>query len=265
MNQVVKGQSAINASTERKAMKIKESKVVSEEKDVLVERVKKEGTVSSKGLRKQDIEKVVREDCVSMGEVIVEVTSEDSGSIQGGKRKFSDEIDANCSSDKVSSSPKRAHTASSYDARDYQYCIESPRKLKRQVDELTDKVKSMQKKLKNSQWRTRKWRKRVATLTEVVSELKEKNLINNDCATILETTFSGVPREIMKRLVTQKEKKNPGAYPPELRSFAMTLKFYSAKAYNYVQKSFDLGLPCASVIRSWYSSMNGDQVSPKMR
>ena len=85
----------------------------------------------------------------------------------------------------------------------------------------------------------------------------EKNLINNDCATILETTFSGVPREIMKRLVTQKEKKNPGAYPPELRSFAMTLKFYSAKAYNYVRKSFDLGLPCAFVIRSWYSSMNG--------
>ena len=85
----------------------------------------------------------------------------------------------------------------------------------------------------------------------------EKNLINNDCATILETTFSGVPREIMKRLVTQKEKKNPGAYPPELRSFAMTLKFYSAKAYNYVRKSFDLGLPCPFVIRSWYSSMNG--------
>ena len=193
-----------------------------------------------------------------MGEVTVEVTSEDSGSIQGRKRKFSDEIDANCSSNKVSSSPKRAHTASSYDARDHQYCIGSPRKLKRQVDELTDKVKSMQKKLKDSQRRTRRWRKRVATLTEVVSELKEKNLINNDCATILETTFSGVPREIMKRLVTQKEKKNPGAYPPELRSFAMTLKFYSAKAYNYVRKSFNLGLPCASVIRSWYSSMNGE-------
>ena len=172
MNQVVKGESAI---------KIEELKVVSEEKDVLVERVIKEGNKgSSKGLSKQDIEKVVREDCVSMGEVSVEVTSEDSGSIQGRKRKFSDEIDANCSSNKVSSSPKRAHTASSYDARDHQYCIGSPRKLKRQVDELRDKVKSMQKKLKNSQRRTRRWRKRVATLTEVVSELKEKNLINND-------------------------------------------------------------------------------------
>ena len=53
-------------------------------------------------------------------------------------------------------------------------------------------------------------------------------------------------------------KKNPGAYPPELRSFALTLKFYSAKAYNYVRKSFDLGLPHPTVIRSWYSSIDGE-------
>ena len=73
---------------------------------------------------------------------------------------------------------------------------------------------------------------------------------------MLETTFSGVPREIMMRLLTQQ--KNPGAYPPELRSFALTLKFYSAKAYNYVRKSFDLGLPHPTVIRSWYSSIDGE-------
>jgi hypothetical protein len=66
--------------------------------------------------------------------------------------------------------------------------------------------------------------------------LREKNLINSDCVTILESTFSGVPKELMKRLVTQKKKKNLGAYPPELTSFALTLKFYSTKAYNYVQK-----------------------------
>ena len=92
----------------------------------------------------------------------------------------------------------------------------------------------------------------------MVSKLKEENLINNDCAAILETTFSGVPCKLMKRLTMQKQIKNPGAYPPEFPSFAMTLKFYSAKAYNYVRKSFDLGLPCASVIQSWYCSMDGE-------
>ena len=75
---------------------------------------------------------------------------------------------------------------------------------------------------------------------------------------MLETTFSGVPKELMKRLVTQKKKKNPGAYPKELRTFAMTLKFYSAKPYKYVRESFDLGLPHPLVISSWYNVMDGE-------
>ena len=75
---------------------------------------------------------------------------------------------------------------------------------------------------------------------------------------MLETTFSGVPKELMKRLVGQKKRKNLGACPPELRSLALTLKFYSTNAYNYVRKSFNLGLPHLSVIRLWYKSMNGE-------
>ena len=38
----------------------------------------------------------------------------------------------------------------------------------------------------------------------------------------------------------------------------MTLKFYPAKAYKYVRKSFDLWLPHPSVISSWYNVMNGE-------
>ena len=51
--------------------------------------------------------------------------------------------------------------------------------------------------------------------------------------------------------MTQKKKN-------ELRSFSLTLKFYSAKAYNYVRNSFDLGLPHPTVLRSWYSSIDGE-------
>ena len=49
--------------------------------------------------------------------------------------------------------------------------------------------------------------------------------MNSNCAALLGMTFSQVPREPIKRLVTQKN--NPGVYSFELRSFAMTLKFYS--------------------------------------
>ena len=89
----------------------------------------------------------------------------------------------------------------------------------------------------------------------MVDELKANNLVSGGCAELLEATFSSVPRELIKRLVS--EKANPGAYPPELRAFAMTLKFYSTKAYNYVRDNFDLGLPHVSVIRRWCNSVNG--------
>ena len=233
-----------------------------EEKDPSIETAMDQGTTSGTVLSLQVIEDVVCQNVVSIEEVTEEVnTNEDSVSILGRKRKHPDEIDidGNCSSNEVSSSPKRAPSSPERAVRDHKYCITaSPRRMRRQMCDLVDKVESLQKKLKRSHQKTRRLKKKVNTLADVVSKLKEENLINNDCAAVLETTFSGVPCELMKRLMTQKEKKNPGAYPPELRSFAMTLKFYSAKAYNYVRKSFDLGLPCASVIRSWYSSMDGE-------
>lgn len=40
---------------------------------------------------------------------------------------------------------------------------------------------------------------------------------------------------------------NRSKYPPELRSFAITLHFYSPKAYNFVRKKFNLALPHPSV------------------
>ena len=121
-----------------------------------------------------------------------------------------------------------------------------------------DTAQKLKRRLKSSQKKAQRLNKKVTSLQTVVNELKSENMISDDCASMLETTFSGVPLEIMKRIVTHKKKKNPGAYPPELRSFALTLKFYSKKAYKFVRKSFNLGLPHPSVIRSWYNTMDGE-------
>ena len=66
---------------------------------------------------------------------------------------------------------------------------------------------------------------------------------------MLETTFW---------LVTQNKNKNAGAYPKELCKLAMTLRFYSAKAYRYVCKTFDLGLPHPSTVSKWYNVIDGE-------
>lgn len=46
-------------------------------------------------------------------------------------------------------------------------------------------------------------------------------------------------------------------YSPKLRAFALTLHFYSPRAYSYVRSVFNNRLPAISTIRKWFSSING--------
>lgn len=58
--------------------------------------------------------------------------------------------------------------------------------------------------------------------------------------------------EILKRKKGSRKK-----YSATLRSFALTLSFYSRKAYEYVRKTFRNLLPELSTIRNWYSTVDG--------
>lgn len=71
---------------------------------------------------------------------------------------------------------------------------------------------------------------------------------------MLKQTFSGVPLSQMKRMTNKKTRKG-SKYPPELKSFALTLQFYSAKAYELVRQTFNLALPSKAQIRRWYGKV----------
>lgn len=47
-------------------------------------------------------------------------------------------------------------------------------------------------------------------------------------------------------------------YSPALRTFALTLNYYSPKAYDYVRKTFDTCLPERRTLRKWYEKIGGD-------
>lgn len=47
-------------------------------------------------------------------------------------------------------------------------------------------------------------------------------------------------------------------YPPALRTFALTLNFYSSKAYNYVRRNFHTSLPHPRTLRRWYGVVDGN-------
>lgn len=46
-------------------------------------------------------------------------------------------------------------------------------------------------------------------------------------------------------------------YSPRIRTFALTLHFYSPRGYRYLRSVFTNSLPSVSTIRKWYSVING--------
>lgn len=69
--------------------------------------------------------------------------------------------------------------------------------------------------------------------------------------------MSGASLDILKRVMKGKSAKWL-KYPLELKSFALTLPFYSAKAYEFVWRTFNEALPHQSNIRRWYSTIPAD-------
>lgn len=136
--------------------------------------------------------------------------------------------------------------------------------MRQQANELVKK-KQIQRKLYNIKKKVGRLQKKVTNLKQVTKELHKKRLMSNDALSVLTKSFSGVPLAILKRClvnignVSKGKKQTTSQFPPELRSFAMTLQFYSSKAYDYVRKTFGLALPSPSVIRTW---LNGIDCQP---
>ncbi len=131
--------------------------------------------------------------------------------------------------------------------------ISSPGKLRKKLNKANKNVTMLKKKLKMSQQKTRRLTIRVKSLKAITKQLREKNLITSNCEEVLERNFSGVPLAMLKRM---NSKSGKGCkYSPELKSFALTLQFYSSKAYEFVRKTFDLALPHQVQVRKWYSKI----------
>jgi len=119
---------------------------------------------------------------------------------------------------------------------------------------------TLKKKLKLTQKVKNYAQKKCKSLQEVIEELKEENLISETLEELLQKSSSKVPSQLFDRLANsqKKSKKFKRKYSKELKSFAITLQFYSGKAYNYVRKTFDLCLPHENVVRKWYTTVGAE-------
>lgn len=100
--------------------------------------------------------------------------------------------------------------------------------------------------------KVKRLKKRICSLKQILKDLRTRNLLSSENARLLD----GMP-EICKELQKRKLGKQV-KYSAELRKFALTLCFFSPKAYNYVRKSFDTCLPHQSTIGKWYKNINAE-------
>lgn len=91
-------------------------------------------------------------------------------------------------------------------------------------------------------------------LSSVVRELKCRNDIAAEAVALIERCFGDIPAEILKRKLKGNAK---DTYSTTVRAFALTLHFYSPKAYKFIRRSFGQSLPPVSTLRRWASAVNG--------
>ena len=63
----------------------------------------------------------------------------------------------------------------------------------------------------------------------------ERFLISQQAADNLQSSFSLPTLQLISRMLKGKSRQGVG-FPEELKAFALTLQFYSARAYDYVRK-----------------------------
>jgi hypothetical protein len=145
-------------------------------------------------------------------------------------------------------------------AHDHPYLLPPAKELKRRNNMLVEEMSSLKKKIKLLQDNKRKLIEKCTALSDVIKAIKEKNIVSPSVSEILEQESLKVPAQLFQRILDSQGKKRCAEklYTKELRAFAITLNFYSSRAYNYVRETFDLCLPCERTIRRWYAAVDAE-------
>ena len=117
-------------------------------------------------------------------------------------------------------------------------------------------VSQLRKHVKILKQKVRQRNKRMKCMKDLMKSLKEKQLIAATEHEVLSHNFNSVSKHLfddqMKNSKTESNLSNQ--YTMETKQFAMTLHYYSPKAYEFVCKI--LCLPHSSTIRAWSSSVD---------
>ena len=120
-------------------------------------------------------------------------------------------------------------------------------------DELQTKLRQ---KIRNLQQQLRRSKQKVKTMNEAIKVLEERSLISSKEAESLQSTFENKHLQFLYNFKNLKASPSGRRYSDEIKEFAVTLYFYSPKAYKYVRSI--IPLPNQSLIRKWSTSFKCD-------
>ncbi|CAB4022717.1 DNA transposase THAP9-like [Paramuricea clavata] len=115
--------------------------------------------------------------------------------------------------------------------------------------------KQLKHKIKNLQQQLRRCKKKIGNMAELIDKLQEELIIKSDVADKLHASFDKIQLSIFQNVQKNSQSLPCGRrYTDDIKEFALTLYFYSPKAYQYVRSI--LPLPNPSLIRKWASSVD---------
>ena len=135
----------------------------------------------------------------------------------------------------------------------------TPRKtaLKQKLCYAEGQLRSCRKRIKVLMQSKRRLQKRNADLKAVIDDMRKNDIISSESLSVLQNAAGGVNDLIKRRAAKQLGTPCQVPYSPELRTFALTLHFYSPHAYQYVRKMFDTCMPHPRTITKCYQTIDG--------
>ena len=119
----------------------------------------------------------------------------------------------------------------------------------KEISTLRNEMRILKQKLKRKDLK-------ITNMEHLLKALKEKELVNDENHRLLDHNFGGtMAQEIFKNQAknTATTSNHAMRYTNELKSFAVTLHYYSLKAYEFTRKI--LALPDPASIRAWGCSV----------
>lgn len=135
---------------------------------------------------------------------------------------------------------------------------DTPRKKKLKIVARKLKYSDAQKTkvIKRLRQRDRRNKQKIKSLTQVLGDLEDKHLLNDREVLALNDNIKVT--DLINRQIANSKNMPLKKYSPDLRAFALTLHFYSPKAYEYVRQTFDTCLPHPRTISRWYQGCNAE-------